>query len=55
MQVALFTRAWIEIDNCDIVTKDGAVALFTRAWIEITPETLARTDGVCRPLHEGVD
>ena len=34
-RVALFTRAWIEIDMgawYDIVLK---VALFTRAWIEI--------------------
>ncbi len=33
--VALFTRAWIEI--LDIIDKDilDLVALFTRAWIEI--------------------
>ena len=33
--VALFTRAWIEIDcmlRCHVLAE---VALFTRAWIEI--------------------
>ena len=33
--VALFTRAWIEIDSvlyCHVLAE---VALFTRAWIEI--------------------
>ena len=35
LQVALFTRAWIEI-NENIMTCDyRVVALFTRAWIEI--------------------
>ena len=35
--VALFTRAWIEIDSvlyCHVLAEQ--VALFTRAWIEIT-------------------
>ena len=36
MQVALFTRAWIEITHCHMVYQATAVALFTRAWIEIT-------------------
>ena len=33
--VALFTRAWIEIDTIDDYAAHGDVALFTRAWIEI--------------------
>ena len=33
--VALFTRAWIEIDTADCICVRGRVALFTRAWIEI--------------------
>ena len=33
--VALFTRAWIEIDVISVPSDCGAVALFTRAWIEI--------------------
>ena len=32
--VALFTRAWIEMDYFD-TDDDNRVALFTRAWIEI--------------------
>ena len=35
MDVALFTRAWIEMENIYILTYRTAVALFTRAWIEI--------------------
>ena len=34
--VALFTRAWIEIANGDRAAILADVALFTRAWIEIT-------------------
>ena len=33
--VALFTRAWIEIDFGDYSKPGKPVALFTRAWIEI--------------------
>ena len=33
--VALFTRAWIEIDLLTFVECCNFVALFTRAWIEI--------------------
>ena len=33
--VALFTRAWIEIDLTQVECAKIAVALFTRAWIEI--------------------
>ena len=33
--VALFTRAWIEIEIVKVNGENGAVALFTRAWIEI--------------------
>ena len=34
--VALFTRAWIEIENLYKLYKVCIVALFTRAWIEIS-------------------
>ena len=35
--VALFTRAWIEIVYIKLaVERDRQVALFTRAWIEMT-------------------
>ena len=34
-QVALFTRAWIEIALIKSVITGVPVALFTRAWIEI--------------------
>ena len=33
--VALFTRAWIEINLYSLVDGQTYVALFTRAWIEI--------------------
>ena len=33
--VALFTRAWIEINNNRPIYGKLPVALFTRAWIEI--------------------
>ena len=33
--VALFTRAWIEINSLKILIPIIEVALFTRAWIEI--------------------
>ena len=33
--VALFTRAWIEIDKNYTIDIGTKVALFTRAWIEI--------------------
>ena len=35
LQVALFTRAWIEMEVISVPSDCGAVALFTRAWIEI--------------------
>ena len=34
-EVALFTRAWIEIQKYHAVFTKARVALFTRAWIEI--------------------
>ena len=34
--VALFTRAWIEIPKLALKNVSLTVALFTRAWIEIT-------------------
>ena len=40
MYVALFTRAWIEIQNYQIVFTRVWVALFTRAWIEMTGSTM---------------
>ncbi len=36
-QVALFTRAWIEISWLYLLCQTHSVALFTRAWIEIAP------------------
>ena len=33
--VALFTRAWIEIQRSQVRRLLSTVALFTRAWIEI--------------------
>ena len=55
LQVALFTRAWIEMFIFIIMYAQTVVALFTRAWIEI----IARYGQVVldrrRPLHEGVD
>ena len=53
--VALFTRAWIEIERDRRILKLRLVALFTRAWIEIVMGNLycSIIDG--RPLHEGVD
>ena len=33
--VALFTRAWIEINSIFNIFSTNCVALFTRAWIEI--------------------
>ena len=37
--VALFTRAWIEISATEIAYMMIGVALFTRAWIEIRGNT----------------
>ena len=34
--VALFTRAWIEMETHTVRWQRSLVALFTRAWIEIT-------------------
>ncbi len=34
-EVALFTRAWIEILRSSLSASLPSVALFTRAWIEI--------------------
>ena len=53
--VALFTRAWIEIQALATALGPQEVALFTRAWIEIMEYRLAFKDYVRRPLHEGVD
>ena len=55
-QVALFTRAWIEIAVNWAIWNVALVALFTRAWIEMFTLTISeRTCGCSRPLHEGVD
>ena len=35
IKVALFARAWIEIDSRFVFRKFEKVALFARAWIEI--------------------
>ena len=54
-QVALFTRAWIEIDEFEPVNPSISVALFTRAWIEIILKHTHFLSFAGRPLHEGVD
>ena len=36
VNVALFTRAWIEIEQTINTGDKVGVALFTRAWIEMT-------------------
>ena len=53
--VALFTRAWIEIEQVIAPAMQAHVALFTRAWIEITSALCFFRPLQRRPLHEGVD
>ena len=53
--VALFTRAWIEMFNFALVLHNTSVALFTRAWIEIHSVQVSVSITLGRPLHEGVD
>ena len=53
--VALFTRAWIEINSYNFALLLAIVALFTRAWIEITVYSYSSGTLLSRPLHEGVD
>ena len=53
--VALFTRAWIEMNCGGMDDVDDAVALFTRAWIEIATANPTNLKDIGRPLHEGVD
>ena len=55
VQVALFTRAWIEIDLLFVDRFGNPVALFTRAWIEILRVILYLRYYFSRPLYEGVD
>ena len=54
-EVALFTRAWIEILLTYSTSVIKAVALFTRAWIEIIINGGGLVPPPSRPLHEGVD
>ena len=54
-KVALFTRAWIEINANEQIRTAVLVALFTRAWIEMELESEVKKRENCRPLHEGVD
>ena len=35
MIVALYARAWVEIDITGIDIKEDIVALYARAWVEI--------------------
>ena len=42
--VALFTRAWIEIETWQKEKHCRNVALFTRAWIEIDDMTFLKKD-----------
>ena len=44
INVALFTRAWIEINKKWILVRRICVALFTRAWIEILTENQTLPD-----------
>ena len=53
--VALFTRAWIEINRLLAGQMSRIVALFTRAWIEIILYNIKYFKYNGRPLHEGVD
>ena len=53
--VALFTRAWIEILTSPTSRITAPVALFTRAWIEIDSVLCCHVLAERRPLHEGVD
>ena len=53
--VALFTRAWIEIQNYKDHVPLATVALFTRAWIEMANGHTRSKSLIGRPLHEGVD
>ena len=55
MEVALFTRAWIEIIRAKDGSQTTAVALFTRAWIEMAAISQIGTTKSSRTLHEGVD
>ena len=54
-EVALFTRAWIEIAGVLLLGTFALVALFTRAWIEIDYNAVNKKEFSRRPLHEGVD
>ena len=54
-QVALFTRAWIEINLGFEMSFLLPVALFTRAWIEILQIKPVMPTAKRRPFHEGVD
>ena len=53
--VALFTRAWIEIWRIWQCHPSHHVALFTRAWIEIYSVLYCHVLAERRPLYEGVD
>ena len=53
--VALFTRAWIEIVSELFPSPAEWVALFTRAWIEIKIDSVESLIDKSRPLYEGVD
>ena len=55
MEVALFTRAWIEILHGFYEQEAASVALFTRAWIEMVCLLSLTVFPTCRPLYEGVD
>ena len=54
-EVALFTRAWIEIIFSERISISVFVALFTRAWIEIAHFRYWGLQAPGRPLYEGVD
>ena len=54
-EVALFTRAWIEMYSIIGNLYCNIVALFTRAWIEINYKPSGKPENPGRPLYEGVD
>ena len=52
--VALYARAWIEIENLKKMTTGSNVALYARAWIEMLSHPVPDPRPLRRPLREGV-
>ncbi len=51
--VALFTRAWIEIELLQMEYDTKQVALFTRAWIEIDVDSVELDENGKSPSSRG--